>query len=261
MFADYHVHSYYSNDSQCPMEAMLEQAIAIGLDELAFTDHVDYGVKTIAECDYEAYFAELAGLREKYEGKLNIRAGIEFGMQLQTMSRYHQDFNDYPFDFVLLSSHQIDGKEFWDNEYQEGKTQAEFHNAYYEEIYKQVCQYKDYSVLGHLDVIKRYDRQGNYPDALILPAVEKVLCQVIADGKGIELNTSCFHYGLPDLTPSRAILELYHRLGGKVITIGSDAHNTSRLGEKIGYAKQVLADIGFRQFCTFEKMKAIYWDL
>ena len=56
MLADYHTHTYYSDDSECPMEEMVRKAVAIGLDEIAFTEHVDYGVKTDLNCDYEAYF-------------------------------------------------------------------------------------------------------------------------------------------------------------------------------------------------------------
>ena len=37
MLADYHTHTYYSDDSECPMEDMVKKAVAIGLDEIAFT--------------------------------------------------------------------------------------------------------------------------------------------------------------------------------------------------------------------------------
>ena len=50
MLADYHTHTYYSDDSECPMEDMVKKAVAIGLDEIAFTEHVDYGVKTDLNC-------------------------------------------------------------------------------------------------------------------------------------------------------------------------------------------------------------------
>ena len=45
MLADYHVHSAYSDDSTYPMEQVVRDAIRINLDELCFTEHVDYGVK------------------------------------------------------------------------------------------------------------------------------------------------------------------------------------------------------------------------
>ena len=46
MRADYHLHCEFSDDSREPMEEQIKQGILIGLDEMCFTDHVDYGVKT-----------------------------------------------------------------------------------------------------------------------------------------------------------------------------------------------------------------------
>lgn len=45
MFADYHVHAEFSDDSVYPMEQVVRDAIARGRDEICFTDHVDYGIK------------------------------------------------------------------------------------------------------------------------------------------------------------------------------------------------------------------------
>lgn len=261
MKTDYHVHTYYSDDSDCPMEEMIEKGIAIGLDEIAFTEHVDYGVKTDLNCDYEAYFKELEALRCRYAGRIVIRAGIEFGVQRHTIPEFKRDFDAYPFDFVILSNHQIDNKEFWNYEYQKGRTQEEFHKNYYEEIYAVVKAYQDYSVLGHLDMIKRYDTYGSYPDEKIMDIIDKILRQVIADGKGIEVNTSCYKYGLKDLTPSTEILNHYYQLGGKIVTIGSDAHEARHLGGHVTEVKEILKKIGFSQFCTFENMTPVFLNL
>jgi histidinol-phosphatase (PHP family) len=261
MFSDYHIHTNFSGDSEVPMEAMVQRAIALGMDEIAITDHVDHGLTAIQVCDYEPYFAELARLQDKYKGKLAIKAGIEFGVQLETIPQYELDFAKYPFDFVILSNHQVGGKEYWNNVYQVGKTQEEIHDGYYQGTLEVLQTFKHYSVLGHLDMIKRYDSFGDYPDSKIMPMIEQILRQAIADGKGIELNTSCFKYGLADLTPSRAILELYRDLGGTVITLGSDSHHTANLGEKIMHVRGVLKEIGFKHFCTFDKMQPKYWEL
>ena len=45
MYADYHLHCEYSDDSNEPMENQIQKAITLGLDEMCFTDHVDYGIK------------------------------------------------------------------------------------------------------------------------------------------------------------------------------------------------------------------------
>ena len=121
--------------------------------------------------------------------------------------------------------------------------------------------YSAYSVLGHLDMIKRYDRCGDYPDEKILPLVEKILRKAIAESRGIELNTSCFKYGLKDLTPSRRILELYRDLGGRVLTLGSDSHETEHLADRFGEARRELRRIGFRELCTFRRMEPVFHPL
>ena len=166
--ADYHVHTYYSDDSECPMEDMINRALQLGLDEIAFTEHVDYGVKTDLNCDYATYFEEIKRLQEKYAEQIRIKYGIEFGVQIQTTEQFQNDYEKYPFDFVILSNHQINNKEFWNYTYQEGKSQLEYQENYYKAIYEVIRQFKSYSVLGHLDMIKRYDKIGNFPDEKIM---------------------------------------------------------------------------------------------
>lgn len=50
MFADYHVHTEFSDDSVYQMEQVVRDAIARGMDEICFTDHVDYGIKQDWDC-------------------------------------------------------------------------------------------------------------------------------------------------------------------------------------------------------------------
>lgn len=45
MFADYHVHTEFSDDSVYPMEDVIRDAVQMGMEEICITDHVDYGVK------------------------------------------------------------------------------------------------------------------------------------------------------------------------------------------------------------------------
>lgn len=261
MLADYHLHTSFSDDSQTPMEDMVQRALALGLDEICFTEHVDYGVKTTLNCDYNAYFSTLEQLRTAYAGRIAIRAGIEFGVQAETVRQFQEDYQQYAFDFVILSNHQVGNQEFWNYQFQEGKSQEEFQAAYYDAILTVMGLYKEYSVLGHLDMIKRYDPCGPYPEEKILPIVERILRQAIADGKGIELNTSSFKYGLPDLMPSRRILELYHDLGGQILTIGSDSHETEHMADHFQEVRPILREIGFREFCTFDRMRPIFHPL
>lgn len=283
MKADYHVHTVFSDDSDYLMEQVVQDAIAQGLDEVCFTDHVDYGVKNdwgdgekikyrkgmpgepenmpVLNVNYPLYYVTYQKVRKLYGDKISIKLGMEFGMQAHTIERYQKLFAQYPFDFIILSVHEIEDQEFWTQEFQKNRTQQEYNERYYEELLYLVQHYHDYSVLGHMDLIVRYDKAGRYPFEKLKPIITEILKCVIADGKGIEVNTSSHRYGLTDLTPSREILKLYHELGGRVLTIGSDSHKPEHLGAFIDETRQELKMLGFKEFCTFDKMKPVYHRL
>ena len=287
MKMDYHLHTEFSDDSSEPMENQVKRAIELGLDEICFTDHVDYGVKKdwsegnieyrggdgiavaedartpIANVDYPRYFEELHRMKTLYGDRITIKQGLEFGMQTITLDKYRKLYDTYrdELDFVLLSVHEIDNKEFWLYGYQNERTQKEYNEGYYNEIYQIMQQYKDYSVLAHLDLIVRYDPIGRYPFEKVEDQVAEILKLAIKDNKGIEINTSSWHYGLDDTMPCRQILKLYKDLGGKIITIGSDGHSTRYVGDHYEDAVRILKDIGFTQFTGFTKMKPEFHDL
>lgn len=261
MLADYHMHTSFSNDSSYPMEDAIKQAIALGIDEICFSEHSDYGTMGNYVVNYEIYYQTYKTLKEKYKDQITIKFGCEFGVQRHTMDQYQEDFKKYPFDFIILSNHQIDDLEFWNYKYQEGKTQREYNRGYYQAILDCIESFDNYSVLGHLDVIKRYDQKGIYPDQEVEDIIVKILKHVILHNKGIEINTSNFRYGLKDLTPSIDILKLYYQLGGKILTIGSDSHESSHVGYNITLIKEKMKEIGFKEFCTFDKMKPIFHSL
>ena len=200
-------------------------------------------------------------MKDKYSKQIDIKIGLECGIQTSTINKYEELLKKYDFDFIIFSVHQVDNKEFWTQDFQKNKTQKEYNEAYYKEILEVVKKFKNYSVLGHLDLIIRYDKKGIYPFEKVKPIIEEILKIVIEDGKGIELNTSYNRYGLKDTTPSVDILKLYHKLGGNIITIGSDSHQPSHLGFNINEAKEILKDIGFKQFCTYNKMIPIFHNL
>ena len=175
MYSDYHVHTYYSDDSTYLMEDVIKDAITKGMDEICFTDHVDYGIKKDwdegpveylygqpqVNVDYPKYFKEIESLRKKYP-EIIIRQGMEFGVQVHTIPRYQKLYERYDFDFIILSIHQVNNQEFWTQDYQKGKSQQEYMEGYYQEMLNVIKKYKNYSVLGHLDLMTRYDEIDYY---------------------------------------------------------------------------------------------------
>lgn len=282
MFADFHVHCEFSDDSNYPIENVCRDAVAMGLNEICFTDHVDYGIKPdvpeyeqdhslahlengqpVLNVDYPRYFAKLDELRERYDGTLVIRRGLELGTQSHTVDKNLKLIDTWgnQMDFAICSIHEVGDKEFWTGEFQEGRTQAEYNMAYYEEMLKVVETFKGYSVLGHLDLIKRYDPAGIYPFEGTRDITAAILKRVIADGKGIELNTSSWRYGLADLQPCTEILKLYLDLGGTILTLGSDSHKPEHLAAHMDEARERLRAIGYTEFCTFENWQPVFHKL
>lgn len=276
MFADYHVHTEFSDDSVYPMKTVIQDAIAMGMNEICLTDHVDYGVKIDWDCgkqiqyrngeplanvDYPRYMSEIDRMKRLYGNKICIKTGLEFGIQKHTIPDFQRLFERYAFDFIILSIHQVENQGFWTQDFQRGRSQKEYQQRYYEEMLAVVRDYKDYSVLGHMDLIARYDLAGVYPFEKVRPVIEDILHIVIADGKGIEVNTSSHRYGLTDTMPSANILKLYRDMGGRIITIGSDSHKPEHLGAYIRETQALLKSLGYKQFCTFEHMRPIFHDL
>ena len=278
MLADYHVHSEFSDDSDYEMEDVVRDAIAMGLQEICFTDHVDYGIKLdhgvegttprldeyglpLRNADYPRYFEKIAMLQKKYEGQITIRKGLEFGLEMCHLKEYQDLYDRYPMDFVIHSNHQVDDIEIFLPEFFAGKTPKEYNRVYYEELLRTVNAYKDYSVLGHLDAFNRYDPLGPCPLSDFVDLVYDILKLAIKDGKGIELNTSNVRYGVKDLTPCADILKIYKELGGTIITIGSDSHHRDHLGFHLKESQQILKDLGFEFFCTFRDMEPRFHKL
>ena len=260
MLADYHLHTHNSDDSEVKMYEYVEKALDMGFNELCFTDHKDYDVNDLNGIDSNKYLTEYNQVLNKYSKKINIKLGAEFGMQIFNIDKFENLFTSLPLDFVILSFHTVDRKTLWNRDFFEGRTQKEYNERYYQEIIDVTKIYKNYSVLGHLDLIRRYDT-SYYSFDKVKDFIAEILEQIIKDGKGLEVNTSCFRYKIPDLTPSVDILKLYKDLGGKILTLGSDSHSVAHFGAKISDVQKQLKELGFKYFYTFDKMVPVEHEL
>ncbi|MEG1410335.1 MAG: histidinol-phosphatase HisJ family protein [Terrisporobacter sp.] len=261
MYYDYHMHCSFSEDSKTPMEDMINKSIDLGIKEICFTDHVDYSViindkETDIDVDFKDYFKTIHSFQEKYKDRIIIKKGIEMGLQNHILDKCREDVVNHDFDFVIASVHTIDKIELIQKDFYKDKTQLEAYRQYYEILYNMISKYKDYSVLGHLDIVKRYGDLNNIiDDKVFSDEIDEILKMAIYEGKGIEINTSSFRYRLPDLTPSSYILKRYRELGGEILTTGSDSHNIAQVAHEFKYIYEKLQDIGYRYVCTFDKMK------
>ncbi|TCT25490.1 histidinol-phosphatase (PHP family) [Melghiribacillus thermohalophilus] len=259
---DYHVHSHFSADCDIQMEKMIQNALKKGIMEICFTDHIDFDYPDpdfIFEFDLQTYDQHIHQMREHYGQEIAIKKGVEIGIQPHLIDRYNEVLNEESFDFIICSMHSTAGYDLHSGKFFEGKTLNEAYETYYTELYYCIKSFKNYSVLGHLDLVKRYRYDQNVHH--FLEVIEEILKTVITDGKGIEVNTSGYRSGLESGMPDMDILRLYKDLNGEIITIGSDSHTPDTLG--YGYQKTVeqLKDIGFTYITTYEKQKPIFHKL
>lgn len=257
---DYHLHTNFSSDSSATMESMVLAGIGKGLTELCFTDHVEFDPAPPFEEEYfnpVMYQAEIERLRKRYSEKIAIRMGAEIGYQPHLTTRMNQFANQVDFDFILCSLHSIDKQDFHTKVFFQDKTIDDAFQQYFKSYYE--CAKSDihFSVLSHFDFLKRYTTyNGDDVFKKNFDVIEATFKQLIAKGKGIEVNTSGFtRYKLGHSLPSVDLLTLYKSLGGEIITIGSDAHWPAHIADAFDTTTKLLKSVGFRYVTRFEKMK------
>lgn len=262
MRADVHMHCGFSNDSESRPEDMVESAIAKGLSVICFTDHydkdnLDWGDEAIF--DVESYFQKMIELQEEYRDQIDIRIGAEIGMQ-PYLAEYYQDFMaQHPFDFVIGSVHSVLEHDVALDFFQK-HSDPEGYRIYFEEMLQDVQKIKAYDVLGHLDYIVRYSNQGSKGFDLndYMDIIEEILKQVIAHGKGIEMNMSGLKYGLGAPHPQQEIIKRYRELGGEIITVGADGHIPEHIAYDYHLADDILKSCGFKYYTEFKGRKPVF---
>lgn len=258
---DYHMHSCYSTDTNVPMKAMIESGIQKGLKQITFTDHIDYEYNSpeIAfEFDTDQYKRDIEQFREIYGNQIQINVGLEIGVQPHIVERCKTLVQAVQPDFIIASLHNIHKKDLYLGEYYIGKTPEEALKASFVELEQIIDKFNDFSVIGHIDIVKRYNKEVlKLPKSVYLEHITPVLKKLIQMNKGIEVNTSGLRQGLDETLPSFEVLALYRQLGGEILTIGSDAHRPEDIGHSFKYVLNELKKIGFENIYTFTKMKPV----
>ena len=144
--------------------------------------------------DIPGYFQELQAARKEYDGRFPVLTGIEIGLQPHLAHQLPQIIKQYPFDFVIGSSHVVHGQDPYYPEYYLGKTETEAYREYFESILENLAALDCFDVYGHLDYVVRYGptKNENYSYDKFSDVLEEILRTLIEKGKGLELNTGGF---------------------------------------------------------------------
>ncbi|NLI89708.1 MAG: histidinol-phosphatase HisJ family protein [Epulopiscium sp.] len=264
--ADYHVHTNYSLDSVTPMEEQIKRAISLGFNEMVITDHHEADPSSQEfhlETNISDYINQFNRLKEQYKNHINLKLGAEIGYEARGRDVLDEFINNNPFEFIICSMHSLNGQDFYSGNFFAGKTKKEAFREYFHAIKECIDNFDNFDVLGHVDFICRY---GNYPNTDLdymdyREVIDEILCQLIRNSKGIEVNTSGLRYGVGHMHPRFDIIKRYKDLGGEIITIGSDAHRPEDIGADYEKGRQLLKEAGFKYFTTYNNRKAKFRKL
>jgi len=258
------MHSEYSFDSSVPIMERCRTAVDLGLAEICITDHCDFVPvdKGVGYYRPDAYFADVERARAEYEGRVNLRAGVEIGEVHRYPDQARAIVDGYPYDFVIGSLHFI-GEEksglVLEAPYFEGKTELDAYEAYFTELLAMV-RHGGFDVIGHIDVPKRagFSVYGGYRCVDFEEPIRAVLQAAIEAGIGIEINTGTARRPVGIPSPDVDVVCWYKELGGEILTIGSDAHYADQMTHGFAVVPAMLEAAGFDHVTCFEGRKP-FW--
>ena len=266
--ADYHTHSRVSPDASASMTEMAEAAIRRGFQEICFTDHVEpirFGTTAPREdYDWAPMAAEFAAAQAAVGDRITLRLGAELGDAVWGTERMEAMLARAPeLDFTIGSIHTLSEKQGGRDLYflspkDERETRACL--ADYLGQVKKLAEWGRFQVLGHLTLPLRYLNEGRGMHVSFdgfEAEIEDIFRTIIPKGIGIELNTNRGNTPLPD----GKWLRMYRRLGGEIITLGTDAHSPGAVGCAIREGQALLRESGFARFCTFRRGEPVWHEL
>ena len=208
------------------VEELCGRAMSLGLSIICITDHLDLDPADsgFGFYDYDGVSTAIEEAREKYQGRLTILKGVEFGephLHRQELDRALA--RDY--DMVMASVHCVEGVFVGDPAFMSGRSLAQAYALYYQEVLK-AARTGGFDVLAHMDFPKRYI--GALPEHP--PIVEEITAAAVSQGIALEINTSPLRKGMGECAPDAVAVGFYARAGGFRVTIGSDAHRIEDIG-------------------------------
>ncbi len=228
ILADYHMHSNYSPDSEATIEEILETAHERGIEHIIITDHYELADEHANVIDIETYRKEM----EKY----SLPVGVELGWD----GIKELNVDTTKFDYVLISHHFVE----------EPITQESYKN-YLLRLLDIIKRFDGYHALAHLDFPRRYQKEKEPFSTELYDIITEIYKILINNGKSLEVNTASVKiYGEPN--PSIELLKLYKSLGGRNITIGSDAHRVQDIGRGIERGIEILKELGYNYILVLD---------
>ena len=258
---DYHVHTDNSLDCKIPMVDMCRRAVAMGVVEIAFTDHFNNHMLDLDVGLYRAdrYFADVDACRRAFP-TLHILAGIEVGEPHRFWDRVAPVLARFPYDVVLGSLHWLGNESLFSVNYFRARPPEKAYGEYFREMAR-MAAHGGFDILAHMDLPKRlgYEVYGDF-DA---HAYEDTICPVweacIAQNVTLEINTKGARLPVGQMHPTLDALRWYANMGGRRLTLGSDAHHPDSIAQDFGLAGRMAYEAGLKFVCNYRARRVVGW--
>ncbi|BAL80502.1 histidinol-phosphatase HisJ family protein [Caldisericum exile] len=246
---DLHVHTKYSKDSKEEPMNYVNLAKERGLSYLGFSEHIDLDPldKDFGYYKFDKVYEEYLRLKDFVGDSFEFVFAVELTYQSTMHSAIEEEVLTKPYDYIIGSVHRVNGYTISGPHgvgYFDGVDEYTAYMRYFEEVLNLV-ETDYYDIVGHIDVIKRYGKNfyGEFHIDKYVDILTEILKKIIKKGKVIEINASAFRQGFSEPYPSREVLELYKKLGGHEVILGSDAHSVKQfnahLEESVLFAMSV----------------------
>lgn len=234
---DYHVHSNHSCDGRSTIFEMCQKAIELGIVEIGFSDHMDFEPEDegFGFFNYERYTSEIESAQKFFKDKLVIRKGVEVDYQFCFEGDIRRWLKNKQFDFVVGSVHYLEHG-LITQELIKQKGLEKTYNAYFDEVIRSVKS-NLFNVVGHLDVTRAcvdsrvFESENIGYEEDMYATLEEIRKRRIY----LEINSksSLQRDKCTNTLPSKEIVKEFVQDGGKLISLGSDAHSAKWVGSRI----------------------------
>ena len=273
---DYHIHPDYSIDAEGKIEEFCEQALHVGLNEIAFTTHLDTDVKEDCfvrvkdkmidiQSSYwlEDYETSIREANEKYKERgLKVLVGVEVDCYPGVEERLPERFYSTDFDIILGSVHLIDHIAISDEKRAPRIMKNYSLNEMSEEYYGVLLDSLElnlFDIVAHLDLYVRYGEQyyGEQVNTIWETYLPEITQRMKKYHIGFEVNTSSWRRNRTEPMPSSQLITALLQEGITIVITGSDAHSPIDVGEGIERATELLKQMGLSNISRFEKRQLI----
>jgi len=257
-----HMHTDLSPDSTVPIDVYAEAAIEHGVAEIAITDHVDFepGAPAFGYSTFEDRERIVRDAAERWGPQgVQIRFGVELTYDRAWEADIREHLARHAYDFTIGSVHdRVDSPYNPRNvaAWVAGRTLAEIVAPSFDEV-EAAARSGLFDAIGHIDGVKRYLFPHVTPAAFeAAPELyEPILRALIDSGTALEVNTSGLRYSIQTAFPHPAIVSRFRDLGGRAVTVGSDAHSAQSANWGLTEGYGIVADAGFDAL-TFRRAQA-----